>query len=620
MMYVTAALRGGIGSVQQNLENQELHKQNLDLKEQIRVYDALKDQQIQDSSDEEQQVYQRLMSKLTLLQDEARDEKDQLRKKAKENEEKEFALNQYQQIVRNIINTNLLAKTQIKRKDTLIETKNVNLREKQKVIQEQETEIAKNMADIENLEESVEQKEQTISENQQKIDQINQALESKLAQLREEQKSAKISKAQLKAEMDQLTQESQSRIADLEAKKRQTQAALEQTRQNLGQVQEEIVEQQKQSAAQREALMAEMEQAKTLYQGQIQALQSQHQEQIETERQARENLKKLSAKKRAAAEAKLKAEQAQNKLEYEQAMRDLKGKISQSEQALAENQNEVKNLKSKVEETAGRLAQTEAQKAAAEAEKARLAAEKARLAGSLAETQGNLEKTQGALQQTTAEKARAMASVDSLEKEKQNLSGELKRAQEIANAKKKLIGQIKKNLKDAGLDAEVDGKTGDVIISFGEEYFDTGSSQLKPNMRDTLHKFMPAYSESLFNDPNTSEKITNVEIIGFASPTFNGRYVNPESLDPKDQEAIRYNVKLSSSRAQSIFNYIFDTKKLKYQKQKDLLPKVKVVGRGYLPEGKKWQDIPKNLPEKEFCKRFNCQKAQRVIIRFNMEN
>ena len=38
-----------------------------------------------------------------------------------------------------------------------------------------------------------------------------------------------------------------------------------------------------------------------------------------------------------------------------------------------------------------------------------------------------------------------------------------------------------------------------------------------------------------------------------------------------------------------------------------------------LPDGKKWNDIPKDMTENEFCKRFNCQKAQRVVIRFNME-
>ncbi len=58
------------------------------------------------------------MSKLTLLQDDAHQEKDLLRQKAKENKEKEFALNQYQALIRNIINTNILAKTQIAHRET----------------------------------------------------------------------------------------------------------------------------------------------------------------------------------------------------------------------------------------------------------------------------------------------------------------------------------------------------------------------------------------------------------------------------------------------------------------------------------------------------------------------
>ena len=626
MMYVVSSMRSGIGGVQTQMQFQQISKENQDLKQQLEVYNTLKEDQLKDSSDQEQEVYQGLMKRLTLLQDEARDEKDNLRKQAKENEEKEFALNQYQQIVRNIINTNVLAKTQIKRKDTLISTKNVDLKEKQQIIEEQENDLQQSAQEISQLESSVDQKEQTIAENQQKIDQVNQALENKISQLRQQQEAAQITKAQLNSEINKLTDESQQTIAQLEARKRQTQLALEQTKNNLDKVQEEMVEQQKQNATERERLVGEMQDVKGQYQGQIAALHAEHQEQIAEERAARERLKKMGAKQRAAQEAKLRAEAAARESEFKNAIGDLNGKIADSERDLADNLAQVENLRGQVQAASGRLA-------ASEREKGRLAAEKARLAGSLEATEaekgrlsaeknrlaGNLAAAEGEKGRLAADRNRALASVSNLEKERENLSGELKRAQEVANAKKKLIGQIKQNLKTAGLEAEVDAKSGDVVLSFGEEYFDTGSAILKPSMTGILKRFMPSYSDSLFNDPNIADKITNVEIVGYASPTFNGKYVNPESLNPKDQEAIRYNLKLSSSRAQAIFNFIFDTKKLKYQKQRDLLPKVKVVGRGYLPNGKKWDDIPKDMSEKEFCKRFNCQKAQRVVIRFNME-
>jgi chromosome segregation ATPase len=668
LLYVIASMRSGISGIQQKMEYAELKKHNGDLQQQIQVYNALKDEQLQHESTEEQDVYKKLMDRLSLLQDEARDEKDKLRRQAKENEEKEFALNQYQQIVRNIINTNLLAKTQIKRKDTLITEKNLSIKEKQKVIEQQESEIAQNQQDIDQLENTVQQKEATINDNQQKIDQINTALDSKINQLKAQQQAAQISKAQLNTQIEQLTQESQQKIAELDARKAQAQQALAATRASLEKAQQDIVEQQRTSAAQREALMKEMEEAKGQYEGQIGALQAEHQKQLADGRLALERAKQMSAKQRSAAEAKLRAEAAAQQREYEAALGDLKGRMGQANQALAQNKAEYERLSGELQNTEGALARANAERgklagalgaakgqlaqtqdqlqglgselgktkgalAQAEGQVQGLGSELGKTKGALSQAQGQiaglgseLGKTKGALGAVEAEKerlakehGRALAAVQNLKQERENLSGELKRAQEIANAKKRLVGMIKQNLRGAGLESQIDEKTGDVVLSFGEEYFDTGSAVVKPSMTGILKKFMPAYSDSLFNDPKISEKITNVEIIGFASPTYKGYYVNPESLNPVDQEAIRYNVKLSSARAQSIFNYIFDTKKMKYEKQRDLLPKVKVVGRGYLPEGKKWGEIPKGLSEGEFCKRFDCRKAQRVIIRFNME-
>ena len=122
-----------------------------------------------------------------------------------------------------------------------------------------------------------------------------------------------------------------------------------------------------------------------------------------------------------------------------------------------------------------------------------------------------------------------------MKKEKSKLSKDLKHAQEIANAKKKLIATIKKNLKKAGINAQVDAKTGDVIIEFGNEYFDTGKAALKPGMRNILEQFMPVYSKSLLDDKTTADKIESVEIIGFASPTYKGKYVDPISLQAQDR-------------------------------------------------------------------------------------
>jgi outer membrane protein OmpA-like peptidoglycan-associated protein len=197
----------------------------------------------------------------------------------------------------------------------------------------------------------------------------------------------------------------------------------------------------------------------------------------------------------------------------------------------------------------------------------------------------------------------------------------LKHAQEIANARKELAKRIKSELAKAGIGGSVDEKMGDVTLAFGEEYFDTGSSELKPSMKATLEKFMPGYSKSLFKDDKIANQIENVEIVGFASSTYRGRYVPPDSLKPEDQEAVNHNLKLSFNRANSIFKYIFDTKRMSFEHQRDLLPRIKVVGRGYLPEGKTGKDFPPNgMPEHEFCAKYNCKQAQKVIIKFKLKD
>jgi hypothetical protein len=77
---------------------------------------------------------------------------------------------------------------------------------------------------------------------------------------------------------------------------------------------------------------------------------------------------------------------------------------------------------------------------------------------------------------------------------------------------------------------------------------------------------------------------------------------------------------LSYKRAKSIFKYIFNTKKFRYKNQKRILPLTKVSGRSYLSEKIKGRNLASGISQKEFCKKYNCKKAQRVIIKFNLED
>lgn len=517
MLFVGTSLRTGTQGIQQYLEQEELQKKNAELQEQLRVYNNLRDESLQQVSQQEQEVYEKLMSKLELLQEEAKDEKNELRRQAKENEEKEFALNQYQQVVKNIINANLLSKTQIVRRDLTIDEKRQTIAEKQQEIQE--------------LDRQVQQKERTIASNEAKIEEIDSKLEQQIKKLEQQQKQAKLSKQAMNQAVEKLKKDSEKRVQALQTENQKV----------------------------RTQMASELEQAKESYAEQLAEMREQNAEQLKQERDAFEsNLQKqrLSA-----------AAKAQKLAAFQK----------QAEAKAKELESQLGGLSGKVKETEQQLAQ-------AKAEQGKLAAQ-----------------------------ARDLA------QQKDALGSELKTAQERLNARKNLVDQIKKNFANAGIKAQVDGGTGDVVIDFGEEYFDTGSAQLKEAMVKTLNKLIPAYSKSLFQDPKTAEKISNVEIIGFASSTYKGKYVNPKSLKSDNQEAINYNLRLSFNRANSIFRHIFDPTKLSYENQKKLLPMVKVVGRGFLPEGVTEKDLPEDMPEKEFCAKFNCKKSQRVMVRFNLK-
>ncbi len=518
LLYVVSSLRSGTFGVLKNAEYQRLSKEAADLREQIRVYNALRDEQVSQGSEDEQKVYANLMDKLSLLKEEAKQEKEDLRTQAPENEQKEIALNKYQQIIRNIINVNVLAKGQIKRRDEVIQTKET-------VIEQQTSEI--------------EEQSKQIAANNQKIEAINQELAQKIEKIKRQQKKAKMSKKAMQQAIAQLQKQSAAQVQTLRTKNEQ----------------------------ERQALTAQLESTRASYQAQMQGLQQEHQKRLAAERAEFE--KNLETTRLTAAEKA--AKEAEFRKRAEAQAQELQGKLS--------------GLQGKISGLEGKIGESEKQ-----------------------------------LHAARDGESRALATVQGLKQENAGLSDDLKRTREIAEAKKNLAAAIRRNFKNAGITADVDGKTGDVTLSFPEDYFDTGQASLKSGMLQRLKKFIPAYTKSLFSDPKTAEKIANVEIIGFASSTFKGKYVNPQSLKEKDREAVDYNLKLSFSRANSIFKFIFDTSQLQYEHQDKLLPMVKVVGRGYLPEGKQGSEIREGMPEKEFCQKYNCKNAQKVVVKFNLKD
>ena len=675
LLYVVTSIRNGVNSVFKHSELKEKAAEADDLRQQLKVYNALKEDQLQKVAEDEKDVYKELMSKLELLQEESKKEKDELRKQALENEKKEVALNKYQQIVRNIINANILAKSRIQRRDVnitkkrktiteqkddivfkkkiitekqeVIEVKQKLIENKDKIISENEKVIDKKSRQVSSLKKDVEEKKRSIKVNTEQIQSLNNSLTHKIAEMNAAYKKHKVSKKKMKSAIENLKKSTAVQVSKLRGKSNKVAKQLESVNSKLfvasNQLSQanQLIEEQNQEKSK---LSQELQEASKTFQKLQQEndeaykkLQQEHQAQIASVNQEYEN---RTAKQKADFAANMKAEKlsASDRASKEKAFR---AKLLSQKDALA---LKITGLQKGMEETNKALMAEKAARgratAAAAAAAAALEKEK-KIADAKIKKQKkdfnkkmdkaekrflrNLEK-QRLSSRAKAKKMREFKNRVAKEKKALNtritrISDDLKKARELLRAKKKVAREIAMNFKKAGIDADVDVESGDVTLSFGKDYFKTGKATLKPSMKDTLKKFMPAYTKSLFKDPVIAKKIKTVEIIGFSSPTYRGKFINPSSLDPKLKRAIDFNLNLSIKRARSIFNFITDIRQLRYKYQNNLQQKIKVSGRGFFAEDIAGvRGIASEMSQRQFCKQYNCKKAQRVIIKFNLDN
>ncbi|AFY00849.1 microtubule-binding protein [Bdellovibrio bacteriovorus] len=516
LLYVTSSLRTGTDALRGQVENQKLSMKVEELESQLKMYENVKNEYLAGQAPKDEvQEYEELMDKLTLLQEDAKTEKERLIQEARENGDKVKALNKYQQMVRNVLNANKMAKSKLINRDDLIKEQDVE-------IETQETEIADLNKDIQN-------KKQLIAQGEQKIAVTQAQLQKRLTELRVAYKNNKLSKQLFEQKMAQARADGNQKVAQLNQVNAQYQMQLNQANVQLGQVQGEL--------SKTQGMLAQKEDEATHLAGAL---------------------------------SRTKAETGARIAGLESGLADEKARGAKRVASLQEGFAEEKA----------------AMAAGFGKEKAAMAAgygkEKAALQGALSDTQGQL--------------AKARAEIE---------------------ARKSVAGEIQKGFAKAGIKADIDLQTGDVVLDFGQAYFDSDSDRLKHEMKGVLEKAMPIYSRSLFGNPKVSDKISAVEIIGFASPTYQGRFVDPHSSKPADKAALKYNMDLSYRRANSIFSYMLDEGNMRFEHQRELLALMKVSGRSFL-EVMKVQN--RNIATAaEFCKQNDCKKAQRVIIRFNMD-
>ncbi len=513
MLFAVAQLRMGTSMITSSAETQKLAKENQQLKQQIQVYETLKDQYVQEqASKEDVQVYDELMSQLDLLQDKANEEKKQLRQQASELEKKEKALNQYQQMVKSIVNANMLAQSKIKRRDGI---------------------ISDNKVKIKNLESDLQEKQNNLQQMESQINITKAELENKKKKLLSAFKKQEISKIKYEQELNQIKVQSEQKLAQLKNDKEAMKNQVDSLALQVQQVNSELQV--------NKAELKEKQQEANNLQEKLQSLQSQHETQVQKLKLEGQSL----------------AQKAKEEFDRKLASEKLNSKLRAEKEAEFRKQSAQKE-----QELAGKI--------------------------------------------------------NKLNSEYLQTSRELKKAQEVLDAKKNLAAKIEQKFKSAGIKAEV-SPHGDVVLDFGDHYFDTDRSKLKPEMQTILKKALPAYAQSLFDDEKIANKISSVEIIGFASPTFNGKVVDPKSLDEKSRQAVNYNLDLSYQRAKSIFQYAFDTNKMTFEHQKRLLPLIKVTGRSFLADAEEFRNPASKPDEKDFCKRYNCKKAQRVLVKFYLK-
>lgn len=615
LLYVTASLRNGTHTLQQQMLNQSLVEKAADLENQIKVYNSLKQDYLKkQASAGEQKVYKQLMSKITLLKEENLEEASTLRKKAFENEKKEAALNQYQQIIRNIINANVLSKARLKRKDKImntqrskisnqvdtiatrdktivinkreiasldkeVETKKLVILEKNKMIALKQKVLRSKQREIKKLNIDINIKKKVINKNKRKISKIDRNLKKRIRSLQSLRKNHKLTKKLYNKELKRIQKLSKKQISKLNTQNKKI-------KRNLVQVNTQVSSAKKQLSHANRKIASQKKQTKALDQ-EITSMQSQIKQ--------------------------TKTEFKESKLAFSKQVKDLETQKNR----LASQRNNLQTQKQKLEKQKKKLLK---QKTNLKKQKKELAKINKKL--NKVNTKLKVETVQlNKVQRNLKNKTKSLnAKNTNLVKARNKLSGELKKAQSIINAKKQIAKQIISNFKKAGVEAKVDEGTGEVFLTFGKSFFDSGRANLKSKMRTALNKFMPIYAASLFKDPKIAKKIKSVDIVGFASPTYGGRYVNPNSLNPRDRKAIDFNTNLSIERAKSVFRHIIDTNKLKYAQQNKITPLLKVSGRSYFTGGRGNRAPAKSMSTKEFCAQFDCKKEQKVVIRFELDD
>ncbi|MFW7379922.1 MAG: hypothetical protein ACOH5I_14005 [Oligoflexus sp.] len=556
LLYVVASFRTGTVTHSANVRLVAMEDYQRELSQQIQIYERVSKNYIeQDATEAEKELYEDVMKKLSLLQEESKQEQQQLATELNEQKQREQELNTYQQTIKNLIQANLNATRDVKERERRIAERARELQQTEKTLMVKQQELSQKDETLNLTQSKLESAKQREIQNQQKMVETAERYESRIAEI---------------------TEESKQKLEEMQAGFQAQQKKLQEQTEELEQARQVIVEQ----ASKNQKLIAMVRQSQAKSRKQMDEVQKQHEEMLA---QARAAYEEELQKQRMSAEEKMQAErQYREKIQAEKAKFD----------------NNMKKLESELGEKLARLSELQERQGRLESQNEELAGQLQNAKGATDELQQKL--AQGRAQQEAMEKA-------------------LAKAQEKANRRKNISKKLAESFRNSGLDVDINPDTGDLVLNFGDEYFDTGKYFLKSGMREILNTAVPLYAQAIFEDPSISRFISAIEIIGFASPTYRDRVVDPRSLAAKDRAAINYNLDLSYKRARGIFQYIFNTNRIKFKHQEEMLPLVKVTGRSFFTSDINDKN-PENLDIGKFCERYDCNRSQRVVIRYNLQD
>lgn len=556
LLYVVASFRTGTVSHSANARLVAMEEYQRELSQQIQIYERVARNYVeQDASQEEVELYEEVMQRLELLQGQSAQEQQRLTEELSEQRQREMELNRYQQTVKNLIQANLNATRDVREREVRMAQRARELQQLEQTMVQKQREIEQKQATLTETQSELVQSQVREQESQQRVTETTELYESRIAEISEQ---------------------SQQQLTELQAGFQAQQQNLEERTKELEDARQVI----RSHTEKNRQLIALVRQSQAQNRQQMQEVQRQHQEalaQAKAEYEASLDQERMSAQEKFEAEREYRARIQEEKSRFDQDMKLLEGELNEKLAQMSDLQQKQASLESQNEDLSGQL------------ESARGAADS---------LQQKLE--EGFAQQQALEKA-------------------LAKAQEQADRRKNIGAKIAESFKGSGLNVEINPDTGDLVLNFGDEYFDTGRYFLKEGMRQILNTAVPLYASTIFNDPQISPYIAAIEIIGFASPTYRDRVVDPRSLAARDQAAINYNLDLSYKRARGIFQYIFNTNRIKFPYQQEMLPLVKVTGRSFFTSDISDKNAD-SLDMEQFCERYDCNAAQKVVIRFNLQN